>query len=414
MLLQFSVENFLSIKDKVTFSMVASSDTSLDYNLINLKKENVLKSAIIYGPNASGKTNIIKSLSYMREMILNSDKNMPDESIDVNPFRLDKMYEGKPSRFEIVFEIDKIKYIYGFSLNKYKVCSEYLYYYPHGKVATVFERNIDNNPIYRFTTDIKRQKDLVVNTPDNTLYLSKSANLNYEKSSIVVKWFRDKMGTIRPRDFYLPNLSKYTKAVLAEAQDDITKMQVMDLISKADKGITDVRIKEIDISDDYLKDFPKDVRDMYIEDARRKVETMHLGVDKDGNKIEVAFDLSEESSGTQKIFNMAGAFIEVLSNGEILVMDEIETSLHPHLVRYLVDIFHNPKYNRYGAQLIIATHNTTLLRPNIMRRDQVWFTEKKADQSTDLRSLYEYNERKDKNMEKGYLSGRYGAIPILD
>ena len=339
---------------------------------------------------------------------------MPDESIEINPFKLDKNFEDKPSGFEIVFEIDNIKYIYGFSLNETRVVSEYLYYYPHDKLATIFERDIYNNPIYRFTIDKKRQRDLTINTPDNTLYLSKSANLNYEKSSIVVKWFREKLGTIRPRDFYLPNLSKYTKGILAEAKDDTTKRNVMDLITKADIGIADVRIKDIDVeADEFLKDFPKEIRDMFVEDARRSVETVHFGVDKEGNKIDVIFDLSEESSGTQKIFNMAGAFIEVLSNGELLVMDEIETSLHPHLVRYLVDIFHNPKYNKYGAQLIIATHNTTLLHPNILRRDQVWFTEKKADHSTDLRSLYEYNERKDKNMEKGYLSGRYRGHPFI-
>lgn len=412
MLLEFSVENFLSIKDKVTMSLVASKDKSLNCNIISFHEINLLKSAVIYGPNASGKTNILKALSYITRLILNSDKNKPNEPIEYTPFKLNRTYEKKPSRFEIIFEIDSIKYIYGFSLDRDKIHNEYLYYYPFGRMATIFERDINDPAVYKFTADKQRQRGLKVNTPDNTLYLSKSANLNYEKTSVVVEWFREKMGIVLAQDFYLHGLGRYTKEVLFK--NDIIKAQIKNLISKTDRNIVDVRVKEREIGEDFFKDFPKDIRDLLIEDARREVEMVHFGLDRDGNETEVMLKLSEESSGTQKMFNMAGPFIEVLSNGEILVMDEFEMSLHPHLVRYLIDIFNSPKYNKHGAQLLIATHNTGLLRPNIMRRDQIWLTEKKADHSTELRSLYEYKARKDKNIEKGYLSGRYGAIPIFD
>lgn len=412
MLLEFSIENFLSIKERITMSLVASKDKSLDYNITKFNDMYLLKSAVIYGPNASGKTNILKALSYISHLILNSDRNKPGEPIDFRPFKLDKAYEERPSRFEIVFEIEGVKYIYGFSLDLYKIHNEYLYYYPYGRMSTIFERNINNLDIYKFTSDKPRQRSIKINTPDNTLYLSKSANLNYERTSIVVEWFRKKMGIILARDVYLYGLGRYTKDALAK--DTNIKSQIKNLISKTDKNIIDVRIEERQIDNDIFKDYPKDVREYLIQDMRREVQMVHFGLDKNGDNTEIILKLSEESSGTQKIFNMAGPFIEVLSNGEILVMDEFEMNLHPHLVRYLIDIFNNPKYNKHGAQLIIATHNTSLLRPNIMRRDQIWLTEKKSDHSTELRSLYEYKARKDKNIEKGYLSGRYGAIPELD
>jgi hypothetical protein len=396
--------------------MVASKDMSIDYNLIKYNKINLLKSAVIYGPNASGKTNLLKALPYVRNLVINSHNIQPGQTIDFRPFKLDKAFEDKPSSFEMVFEIEDIKYIYGFSLDRDKVHKEYLYYYPMGRPSVIFERDINSSELYRFTMDKKRQNEIKINTRDNMLYISRSANMNYERTSIVVKWFIEKVGAIISPDFSLANIEGYTKKVFEENAN--IKMNIKRLVSKADDGIIDIAIKKREISEDIFKhiskDIPQEIKEAVIEDFRSEVETIHEGLDNEGNKIKVAFKLFEESSGTRKMFNIAGPIIDVLSKGQLLVVDEFEANLHPQLVLYLVDVFNSLKYNRYGAQLIFATHNTNLLGTDVFRRDQIWFTEKREDQSTNLYSLYDYKVRKDENIQKGYLTGRYGAIPNLD
>jgi AAA15 family ATPase/GTPase len=393
--------------------MVASNDKMLDDNFMNFNNLKLLKSAAIYGANASGKTNILMALSYITQLILNSHKSRSGETLEFRPFRLDKKIENSKSTFEIVFEIGGVKYIYGISLDKNKVNKEHLYYYPHGRKKMIFNRDIDNPNIYTFpAAEETRQNVIKENTPENMLYLSRSANMNYEKTSIVVKWFSEKIKTIF-MDSYVLGLDAYTKKICAE-NEGIKINIIKDFISKADSGIVDLAIKEKELGDDFLQGIPKEIRDIIVEEESRTAETVHLGLDKEGNEIKIAFDLEEESRGTRKMFSLAGPFIDVLSNGRLLLIDEFERSLHPILVRYLIEIFNSPKYNKNGAQLIFTTHDTYLLHPHILRRDQVWFTEKKGDQSTDLRSLYEYKARKDENIEKGYLAGRYGAIPNLD
>ncbi len=411
MLLQFSVANFLSIKEKVTLSMIASNDKSLSDNIIKFNKLNLLKSVAIYGPNASGKTNILRALLYMAQLIADSHKNQPGETIDFKPFKLDKKTENGPSIFEIVIEIDCIKYIYGFSVGPTQVYNEYLYYYPRGRKRRIFVRDTRDPKIYTFPEDEIRQNIIKENTRENMLYLSRSANMNYEKTSIVVKWFSDKIRTIF-RDSPLLGLETYTKNVCAES-NEIKAHILSDYISKADKGIIGITIKEKEIDNDFLKDAPKKIRDVLIEQERRDVETVHFGWDKEGKEIIVPFNLSEESKGTRKLFSWAGPFVDVLNNGRLLLIDEFENSLHPLLVRYLINTFNNPEYNKKGAQLIIVTHSPYLLHPDIMRRDQIWLVDKDNVQSTELHSLYEYRVRKYENIEKGYLVGRYGAIPTL-
>lgn len=412
MLLQFSVENFLSIKDRVTLSLVASKDDLLSENTINFNKIKLLKSAALYGPNASGKTNILKALSYIIYLIGNSHINQPGQKIRIIPFRLDKNTEERPSFFEIIFEIAGTKYIYGVSLDQNKVFKEYLYYYPHGRRRTIFTRDLENPDIYTFPVDENRQNVIKENTGENMLYLSRSANMTYERTSIVVKWFLNNIITMF-QDSYLTDMAGYTKRICSESKT--IKGEVMkNFVSKADRNIVDLTIKDIELGEDFLKDLPQEIRDVVVEDARRDIETIHCGLGKNGERIKVVFRFEEESEGTQKIFRWSGPFLDAMANGRLLLIDEFERSLHPLLVRYLIDTFNKSELNNRGAQLIFASHSSYLLHPDVLRRDQIWFTEKKNDQSTELRSLYEYRARKYENIEKGYLAGRYGAIPKLD
>lgn len=415
MLLQYSVENFQSIRDRITLSMVASNDDLLDDNTIIFNNKKLLKSIAIYGPNAAGKTNILSSITYLTYLIIGSHKNQPGDELVFIPFRLDKKYEENPTKFEIVFEIDGVKYIYGCSLDKDKVYTEYLYYYPNKRRRIIFTRDINNPEIYSFPIDGKRQETIRENTAENMLYLSRSANMNYEKTSVIVKWFSEKIRSIL-QNSYIQGINGYTKKFCAS--NETRKPHVIkSFVSKADRGIIDFNIEDLEVNEDVSKNlnrFPKEIRDILIEDMRRRVEFYHKGADRDEKEIKVAFDLSDESKGTRKMFNWAGPFLDVLENGRLLVIDEFERSLHPHLVCYLIKLFNSNEYNRNGAQLILATHSPYLLRPDILRRDQVWLADKNRNQGTELHSLYEFKARRFENIEKGYLAGRYGAIPNFD
>jgi len=417
MLLEFSVKNFLSIKDEITLSMVATKDKSIDYNLTKFNKDNLLKSAAIYGPNGSGKTNILHAIYYATRLIIYSHNKQQGETFQIKPFILDKNYENEPSSFNLVFEINGIKYIYKFSLDKNKIHEETLWHYPppYRRKRIIFSRDINASKVYNFPQDEKFQREIEGHTLDNMLYLSRSANMKYAKTAVIVDWFLKNKESMFPENFMLTDLR--TKELLA--RDDDNKYKITDFISKADKSIIGIEMEENDVGDNFLNEnnflkiLPKEVIDKVVEDARRKVKTIHSGIDEKGNKIQVRFELSEEAKGTRKMFRLSGSFIDALSNGQLLVIDEIETSLHPNLVRCLIETFNNPEYNKHGAQLIFTTHNTHLMHNTIMRRDQIWLTEKGDDQGTRLSSLCEFSIRPDENIEKGYLLGRYGAIPNI-
>lgn len=417
-LVEFKVENFLSFKEEVTFSNIASTDKSLPNNVINLKKnKRYLRNSVIYGPNASGKTNLIKALDFVKFIVINSHTNQSGQRIERIPFKLDKNYFDKPSKFEISFIWEKILYIYGFSLTEEKIHEEYLYSYPKGQPALIFERNGLENE-YHFTTDEKEQKDIAKHTLENMLYISRSANMNYEKSKIAMKWFVENLTVA------FPSNSRQMRLHSAEIFDENNKIQTQmkELLCKLDTGIIDLdltlkKYSKENTPDEAPDGFKKMVGSLYEKSAKiynTKINTIHNGKDENGKDVPITFDFErEESRGTIKLFDLSGQIFESLMFGKVLVYDEFDNSLHPHLLSALIKIYNDPDLNKNNAQLIFTTHNTNLLTQTLFRRDQIWFTEKNQDQSTNLFSLSEYNVRKDKNIERGYLSGRYGAIPFI-
>ncbi len=418
MLIELKIENFLSFKEKVTFSNMASTDKSLQKNIISYKKKKrYLRNSVIYGPNASGKTNLIKAIDFIKYIVINSHTNQSGQKIPRIPFKLDKGCLDKPSKFEISFIWKEILYIYGFSLTEEKIHEEYLYFYPKGQPALIFERNgLEDN--YHFTTDEKEQKDISKHTLENMLYISRSANMNYEKTKIAMKWFVENLTVA------FSSNSQYMHLHSAEIfnENDKIQSQMKELLCKLDTGIIDVDItfkkytKE-NIPDEAPDDFKKMVgalNENINKIYNTKINTIHKGIDENGKNIPITFDFEgEESQGTLKLFDVSGLIFESLMFGKVLVYDEFDNSLHPHLLSALIDIFNDSDLNKNNAQLIFTTHNTNLLKQASFRRDQIWFTEKNQDQSTNLFSLSDYNVRKDKNIERGYLSGRYGAIPFI-
>jgi len=407
MLIEFSIENFRSIKKEITLSMVASKDPSLDNNLItsnSLKGDRLLKSVVIYGANASGKTNLLFGLHFLRLLVMNSHNHQKGQGIRFTPFKLDKESKSKPTIFKIVFIKNKIKYLYELSFNKDKIIDEVLYFYPNNRQALIFERKNTNK--YKFTLNKKDQEFIAKRTLDNVLYLSKSTQENNKEISTAFDWFKDCLNVIGPTDH--PSLTEFTANLLKK--DKSLKKIILKALLEADVGIEDVNAIVKKISEESLpKDMPPEIKKIIMQNKKEidgmQIQTVHNGI---------LFDFEdEESEGTKRIFSLIGPWIDALRKGQILVVDELDTKLHHFLNVFLIKLFNDPTQNKNNAQLIFTTHNTNLLDQEMFRRDQIWFTEKRNDGSTDLYSLMEYSPRKDKNIEKGYLAGRYGAIPFI-
>lgn len=397
MLIQFSVENYLSLKEKVVLSMLASNDTEhIEHLITSKKKESYLKAAVIYGANASGKSNVLNAFWFMVNYVLTSHEKQLHKPIDRIPFKFDKATLEKPSSFEAIFTIDDIRYVYGFSATDKEVVEEYLYYYPNGRQAIIFERKNTNE--YRFTVDVDEQMTLRDRTSANKLYLSVASNWNYKKVVPVFGWFA--------------SCKILTKNSVADAygvdaeqlRDDEYRSVIEAMLRVADFGIQSLQIREVE----NVKRLAK------TEEEYINIDAIHLVQDEDGNTHPFALNMTEESDGTNSYFKLVGIVKNVLDKGGLLVADEMDAHLHPLLMKHLVMLFNSETYNPNGAQLIFTSHNTNLLDLDVFRRDQIWFTEKDEKcVATDLFSLYDFSVRKDAKVEKGYLIGRYGAIPFI-
>ncbi|MDD5474216.1 MAG: ATP-binding protein [Candidatus Methanoperedens sp.] len=416
MLIEFSLENFRSIKEEVTLSLVASSDKSLDNNLITtevLKKDNLLRSAVLYGANASGKSNVVSAINSLRNLVILSHTFQKGTEISYSPFKLDNEYLSKPTKFKVVFIKNNTKYVYGVSFTNEKIIDEYLYYYPEDRKAIIFERKDTND--YKFTINKKEQKFYSEKTLDNVLYLSSSTQLNYKKTAEAFDWFKNTLAFIGATDH--PQLIDFTMKSLNK--DATSKELILKALIEADLGINNVIASFEKISIDEIpvmiqKQIKFLVSQIGDDVEKMLIKTIHKVVNEKGEEHEVEFNFEEESEGTKRIFALIGPWIDALNNGRVLVVDELDTKLHHFLNLFLIKLFQDPTQNKNNAQLIFTTHNTNLLDLDLFRRDQIWFTEKDPRAgNTDLYSLIEFSPRKDKNVRKGYLVGRYGAIPFI-
>lgn len=418
MLIEFSVGNYRSFKEKVTFSMVAANivakDKKLDDNnvfAIDHDDLRLLKSAAIYGANASGKSNLAKALSFMKKFMVNSSKETQStDEIDVEPFRLSTETEGEPSCFELVFLMDGRKYRYGFETNQERVISEWLFYVPRLRETNLFHRELDSiKPSKNYKADGIQQK-----TRANALFLSVSAQFNVEIAEKILEWIANKLSIISGL-----NDHSYLKHTVNCWVNNENKTEILQLIRRLDLGIGEIQIEQEDFTIDSLTDdVPDELKKLISKLSGGKatsISTMHRKFDKDGNyKSLEEFDLnSHESEGTRKIFALAGLLVTTLKQGKILIVDELDARLHPFISLAIVELFNSNEMNPNNAQLIFMTHDTNLLSNKFFRRDQIWFTEKNRYGATDLYSLAEYNVRSDASFESDYIKGRYGAVPYI-
>jgi len=415
MLIEFSVGNYKSFKTTVKFSMVAanlsSKNKELDQNNIFSYKKSIslLKSAAIYGANASGKSNFIKALDLMRNFVINSSKEtQATEEINVENYRLSTETEGKPSFFEIIFSSNGVRYRYGFEIDKNQIHSEWLYRAKEREI-NLFLRN--ENKIS--TKDVFREgKGLESKTRNNALFLSVCAQFNGEISTEILKWFRN-IGIISG-----VNDSTYRPFTVNKLDDSYFKDRILSFIREFDFGISDLNVKHSSLTEDsLLKGIPNFLANLLVEQGsnRMSIQTTHKKYDQNNDHIkDEIFDLDKnESDGTQKAFSFSGPLLDVLQNGKILVVDELDARFHPIITQSIVQMFHDEFTNPSNAQLIFTTHDTNLLDNKFFRRDQIWFTEKNRFGATDLYSLVDFKIRNDASFEKDYISGKYGGIPFI-
>lgn len=423
MLIEFSVGNYKSFKEQVTFSMVAANlvakDKKLDENNVFAvdKELKLLKSAAIYGANASGKSNLAKALAFMKWFMVNSSKETQStDDINVEPFKLSTETEEQPSYFELVFLMDGRKYRYGFEANRDQVVSEWLFYVPKTRETKLFERQTNS---FRITKNYDAD-GIQKKTRDNALFLSVSAQFNVKLAEKILEWVTEKLNIISGLDDQ-PYLN-YTVNCLIENEN---KSDILQLIKKLDLGISDIQVEQRKLTIDVLPDEMPDELKKFL--VKRELKTTSIGTnhrkfDQDGNYKSIEqFDLnSHESEGTQKVFALAGPLVATLKQGEILIVDELDARLHPLLSRAIVELFNSSETNSNNAQLVFMTHDTNLLSNKLFRRDQIWFTEKTRYGATDLYSLAEYKIpdeaskiRNDASFESDYIKGRYGAIPYI-
>ena len=413
MLVEFSVKNFLSFKDKVTFSMEkGNGDENID-NVIKLSNIELLKTASIYGANASGKSSFLKAFTASILMVRNSSFiPLNGKWLFLKPFLFDEKAKNEPTEFEFIFITNNIKYKYFFSADINKIYSESLEAYYSQKATTIFSRS--NTTDYKFLiTDEAKLKSIVSKNTDNKLFLATASNWNYDKTKDAYLWFMnsidtyDSLGTIR-----IDDLKSYSN------NDPKLKEFTLNLLKESDIFIKDFKV-------DYEeKELDNITRNMLIPPIIQptnnstitniKIELIHEIKNNNKSKI-YSLNFDDESSGTKILFSLAPFLKRAFENTKIIIIDELEKSLHPTLVEYLIKIFNNSKFNTAGSQLIFTTHATNLLNLEILRRDQIWFVEKNPENCvSDLYPLDSFSVRKNENIEKGYINGRYGAIPFIN
>ena len=407
MLIRFSFKNFKSFKDENLLDMEATALKEHEYNIAKTENVELLKVAAIYGANASGKTNVLQAFDYMKKRILVSDdskKNSPIDEENIYSFMINN--DPISLEVEILAKNDRI-YKYGFEVLKNSIVSEWLYIKKVNKFYSIFEREKNN-----VTMKSNNKISGLANIDERTLFLNIYSKIDKDNEDFnnVYEWFVNAnyldLGNPRFEDFINNRIS------LKILSDEKYKKELLRFIKTFDSGI------------EGIKTTPDSIEEVQNNNRIVKVELIHRGED---NKLK-ALPLDLESNGTRKMFHLFDFFMEALKNGMVLFIDELDAKLHPLLTRYIINLFHNSETNIGNGQLIYSTHDTVNLNKDTFRRDEIWFTEKNRDGVSEIYALSDYileddedsknkigkKVRNDATYNKDYLTGRYGAIPVLE
>ena len=409
MILEIRLSNFFSIKDEVVLSLRGANLKSknakaLSGNIFRYNHTDILKTVVMYGANASGKSNIIKAIRFCAIMILNSANHNENTVFNYQKFKFSG-YTHKPSYFFINFVVDNIEYEYSFSLMQNKIINESLFYYPKGRIKKIFVRDEKAGKTkkekYNFGTVIKRPFDVAENTSDKTLYLSRASQMDRDIAKKIFRYFNE--------TFILGYIGHNTQQI--EVLFKNYKNQLLKALQIADSDIVNISVKKIKMPGKNLNLKMKgtELEDVSLEDVIQEhlqIKTYHKA------NPHKSFDLiTEESDGTKKLFVIMLSILDIISKNKILLVDEIGESLHTDIIEYIFNLFRASE----KAQLICTTHNTRFLDLKKFRKDQIYFVNKKEDGSSDLYSLYDYSDFRDTmDLEKAYLQGRFDAVPYIN
>lgn len=412
MLIDFRLTNYRSFRDETVLRLTATADKSYeDSNILKTGNKSVprlLRSVGVYGANAGGKSNLIRAMQLMRGIVNDSAGLQEGQLLNVQPFLLDSDTAGQPVQFEITFLLDDVRYQFGFSLNPNRILSEWLVVYKSTQPATWYERTYRSDLgtyDYKFSAQFAGQKSLWQSaTRENALFLSVAVQLNSAQLRPVFNYITRRLVVFENGS--APAMDYTVAHIAAESSKHICTF-----LSDADISIADIHlVKREAVFGGMSIDLAKR------EFQPQEIETKEIAVptfEHRSRKGTATFELQDESEGTQKLFALSAPIFDILKNGRMLIVDEIDRSLHALLVKNLIGMFHDPDLNRNGAQLVFTTHDTSLMEGDLLRRDQIWFTEKDEDQATHLFPLTDISPRKHEAFERGYLSGRYGGVPIL-
>lgn len=436
MLIELKITNFRSFRDEQTFSLVASNiadanpvaastDKALRACLIDRKVPGlpgvrVLKGAAIYGANASGKTNFIKAMRFITWFVhCSANHHQASDPTGAEPFKLDRASASKPSAFEITFVAENTRFVFGFSVMPTRVIDEYLVAYPKGVPQRWYHRTYNaKKNAYEWAIPsraFKRDKRLEDEIEESALFLSVGHKFQHAQIAQAFHWFKKSVRFINvgPKDELLP---EFTTRLIDEPLHH-AKNLIVKLLSAADVGVVDVQLHDIELSIEELKQQALSALLGILDKPAAVMPESSVGINlthkADGTEPVALHFKKEESAGTQRFFNLIGAWLDILDKGHTVFIDEIETSLQPVLVKELLKLLLSSTHNPNGAQVVFTTINPLLLDGSLLRRDQVWFTEKSTEGATHLYPLTDYQPRKGKALAKGYLVGRYGAIPYM-
>lgn len=425
MLIEFSVENHRAFREKQTFNMVASGSSERSGNIHVLDTgmsvvPAVLSEACIFGANGAGKSSLLDAMQAMRGFVLNSFHDRNDRRLKTEPFKFHSEWREKPSEFEAVFLHKDSIYQYGFVIDQVRVLEEWLFVRPKEtqRERQIFVRTYDKeNDKYIWELNAEHLKGKRESwkeaTRKNALFLSTAAHMNAEVLEAPYEWFEQMLRLLSSNALRTISVSDH------RMKDGEWKRRILEFMKEADIPFSDLHAEERDVPANILAimDTIKKVSDVSGEDSSeassddvpKMIKVLTVRKDETGSDIELPLD--EESSGTQALFKLAAPILDVLDNGYVLFVDELNTNLHPLAFQHLTGLFANSKTNPNGAQLIFTTHDTSVADQECMTRDQIWLVEKGTDLAASLVPLSDFKIRDAKGFQKKYLDGRFGGIP---
>lgn len=410
MLISFSVQNYKSIYKKLDLSFIAESiKQHEEENLITTDYQvNLLKSLAVYGANASGKSNLIKALTFMRDFILTSaSRTDPDQKINIDPFKLLIKSQNEPSLFEVDIIVNEKRYKYGFKLTRNRVEEEYLISILKTTEKPLFTRTNDE---LEFAVSFSEGFGKEQFVKPKTLFLSTLAQVNAPFSSQIVEWFTN---LLIINDFNYPSFTGYTAKLIKQHQHSEFILKVL---RTGGLDFEDVEIKTVNVTDTLTQFLSQELNELVKRNYPEQYQVFirHKVLDLDDKEVGfVDFDLKEESAGIQKFFAISGPIINSLLNGYPMVIDELDARLHFKLAEFIVKLFNSKKFNPYGGQLVYSNHMLDLMERELLRRDQILLLSKDRQQ-TQITSFYKQGARSDKSFKRDYLNKEFGGIPDVE